>query len=94
MAPNNNNQTEEAFCETKEYAWRENKSYVAGATCWSSNWLYNICKCTIIFSIEFTSNSHVQKMTFQKLKWWNNYNIDDDDNDDDNDDDKRHWPFA
>ena len=36
---NNSKESEEAFCETKEYLWRENKDYVGGATCWSSNWL-------------------------------------------------------
>ena len=34
--------------ETKEFVWHQNKYYVGGATFWSSNWLYNICKCTII----------------------------------------------
>ena len=29
--------------------WRQNKDYVGGATCWSFNWVCNICKCTIIF---------------------------------------------
>ena len=28
-----NNVSEEAFCETKEYVWQQNKDYVEGATC-------------------------------------------------------------
>ena len=40
---------------TKEHGWPQNKDYVGGETCWSSNWLYNICKCTKIISIESTS---------------------------------------
>ena len=30
---NKNNEREEAFCETKEYVWCQNKNYVGGATC-------------------------------------------------------------
>ena len=26
--------------KTKEYVWHQNKDYVGGATCWSSNWVY------------------------------------------------------
>ena len=29
------------FVKTKEYVWHQNKVYVGGTTCWSSNWLYN-----------------------------------------------------
>ena len=28
----NNNESEDAFCETKEYVWRQNKDYVGEAT--------------------------------------------------------------
>ena len=31
--------------------WHQNQDYVGRAICRSSNWLYNICKCTIIFNI-------------------------------------------
>ena len=39
----------------KEHSWSQNEDYVGGATCWSSNWLYSICKYNVIRSIEFTS---------------------------------------
>ena len=40
---------------TKDDGWLQNKDFVGGATCWSSKWVYNICYCTIIFSIVLTS---------------------------------------
>ena len=33
------------------HSWCQNEYYVGGATCWSSNCLYNICKCNVILSI-------------------------------------------
>ena len=46
----------------KQWKWKDlckdkgiclaNKDYVGGATCWSSNSLFNLCNCPIIFSIE------------------------------------------
>ena len=40
---------------TKKHIWRQNADCVGGATCWSSNWPYNTCKCAIILSIVLTS---------------------------------------
>ena len=34
-------QCKNAFVQTKERVWCQNKDYVGGATCWSSNSLYN-----------------------------------------------------
>ena len=39
----------------KGHSWRQNEDYVGGATSWSSNCLYNICKCKVILSIR---NNH------------------------------------
>ena len=35
-----NNESKKSFVKTKEYVLRQNKYYLGGATCWSSNWLY------------------------------------------------------
>ena len=47
-------QVQQVFFHTA--GWHQNKDYVGGATCWSSNGLFNICKCAIILSIEMTSS--------------------------------------
>ena len=47
-----NNGSEKASMRTKEYVPRQNKDYVGGATCWSSDSLFNPCNCSVIFSIE------------------------------------------
>ena len=36
-----NNECEKAFVKANEYVLCQNKDYVEGATCWSSNWLYH-----------------------------------------------------
>ena len=52
------------LCDPKKRAptrqspfWRQNKDYVGRAIHGSSNWLYNMCKCTIIFNIIFLATA-------------------------------------